>query len=163
MKHEVLEEIFARLRNAGWLREDLASVDASDLVVKALFAPDTSILAGTRVTSIIEFGRIVHAEMSAITDAARRGLSVRGATLYCTTFPCHMCARHIISSGIKRVVYIEPYPKSMAKELYKGSLDAMTILKLPMMQWSFDHLLAYHHDDTYSFLKCPCGRTNEAM
>src|SRR5712671_1494739 len=68
--------------------------------------------------NVLEFGRVVHAEMSAITDAARRGLSVDRATLYCTTFPCHICARHIISSGIKRVVYIEPYPKSMAQRLY---------------------------------------------
>jgi cytidine deaminase len=66
---------------------------------------------------------MVHAEMSAITDAARRGLSVLDATLYCTTFPCHMCARHIIASGIKHVVYIEPYPKSLAKELYRKSIQ----------------------------------------
>lgn len=62
----------------------------------------------------------MHAEMFAITDAARRGLSVRDATLYCTTFPCHMCARHIIASGIRKVVYIEPYPKSMAKGALQG-------------------------------------------
>jgi hypothetical protein len=61
---------------------------------------------------------------SAITEAARRGRSVNGATLYCTTFPCHICARHIIASGIKRVVYIEPYPKSMAQKLYP---EAITI------------------------------------
>jgi deoxycytidylate deaminase len=123
MKHEILEEVFVRLREANWLRDNLISLDPSELVAKALFSPDVPVLAGTRAASIIEFGRIVHAEMSAITDAARRGLSVKGATLYCTTFPCHMCARHIIAAGIQRVVYIEPYPKSMAKELYKGSLD----------------------------------------
>jgi len=61
--------------------------------------------------------------MSAITEAARRGRSVNGTTLYCTTFPCHICARHIISSGIKRVVYIEPYPKSMAQRLYPESIS----------------------------------------
>src|SRR5712671_1457604 len=72
--------------------------------------------------NVLEFGRVVHAEMSAITDAARRGLSVERATLYCTTFPCHICARHIISSGIKRVVYIEPYPKSMAQRLYPEAI-----------------------------------------
>jgi deoxycytidylate deaminase len=72
--------------------------------------------------NVLEFGRVVHAEMSAITDAARRGLSVQGATLYCTTFPCHICARRIISSGIKRVVYIEPYPKSMAQRLYPEAI-----------------------------------------
>jgi tRNA(Arg) A34 adenosine deaminase TadA len=55
--------------------------------------------------------------------SARRGLSVLDATLYCTTFPCHMSARHIIASGIKQVVYIEPYPKSLAKELYRKSIQ----------------------------------------
>lgn len=123
MKHEILEEVFDRLRKADWLCEDLASIEASKLVDKALFSPELPVLAGTRAASIIEFGRIVHAEMSAITDAAGRGLSVKDSTLYCTTFPCHMCARHIIAAGVRRVVYVEPYPKSMAKELYRGSLD----------------------------------------
>lgn len=123
MKHEILQEVFNRLRESKWLRDDLNAMEPSVLVDKALFTDNNPVLAGTRVTSIIEFGRIVHAEMSAISDAARRGLSVKGATLYCTTFPCHMCARHIIAAGIKRVVYIEPYPKSMAKDLYRGSLD----------------------------------------
>lgn len=123
MKHEILAEVLGRLQDSGWLREDLTRKEPSDLAGMALFDPKAPTLAGTRVASIIEFGRIVHAEMSAITDAARRGLSVRNATLYCTTFPCHMCARHIIASGIRRVIYIEPYPKSMAKDLYKGSLD----------------------------------------
>jgi deoxycytidylate deaminase len=31
------------------------------------------------------------------------------------SFPCHMCARHIIATGLREVVYIEPYPKSVAK------------------------------------------------
>jgi cytidine deaminase len=52
-----------------------------------------------------------------------RGVSVRGGTLYCTTFPCHMCARHIMAAGIARVVYIEPYPKSRAKRLYKRAIQ----------------------------------------
>jgi cytidine deaminase len=60
--------------------------------------------------------------MAAITDAARRGVPIEGATLYCTTFPCHLCARHIIGTGLKRVVYIEPYPKSAAEDLYQDSM-----------------------------------------
>ena len=100
----------------------IAARPTSELVDLALFSK-SPILSGTRAASIIEFGRIVHAEMSAITEAARRGLSVKNATLYCTTFPCHVCARHIIASGIRKVVYIEPYPKSMAQRLYKGALD----------------------------------------
>src|SRR5690606_924850 len=44
------------------------------------------------------------------------------ATLYTTTFPCHECARHIVAAGIKRVVFIEPYPKSLVNELYPDSI-----------------------------------------
>src|SRR5437016_14317072 len=64
----------------------------------------------------------VSSEMSALMDAVRRGVSVKNATLYCTTFPCHMCARHLISAGIKSAVYIEPYPKSMTKDLYRRAV-----------------------------------------
>ena len=72
---------------------------------------------------VLEFGRIIHAEMSAISDAARLGRSTKGATLFCTTFPCHNCARHIVASGIDRVLYIEPYPKSQAGALYQDSIN----------------------------------------
>src|SRR5439155_12870624 len=74
------------------------------------------------VLDVIEYGREVHAEMAALTDAAKRGTSVRGCVLYCTTFPCHECARLIVSAGIARVVYIEPYPKSKVAELYEDSI-----------------------------------------
>ncbi len=42
----------------------------------------------------------------------------RMGTIYVTTYPCENCAKHIIASGIKRVVYIEPYPKSRAKAFF---------------------------------------------
>jgi deoxycytidylate deaminase len=70
----------------------------------------------------LEFGRVIHAEMSAICDAARLGLSLQGSTLFCTTFPCHMCAKHIIASGIARVVFLEPYPKSLTSDLHGDSV-----------------------------------------
>lgn len=68
----------------------------------------------------LEFFRAVHAEEAAICDAARRGISIQGSLLYCTTFPCHLCIKHIIAAGIKEVIYIEPYVKSMTKELFDG-------------------------------------------
>lgn len=71
---------------------------------------------------LTEFGRAVHAEMDALLDAARRGVSVDSATLYTTTFPCHNCARHIVAAGIERVVYVSPYAKSKAEELHPDSL-----------------------------------------
>lgn len=42
--------------------------------------------------------------------------------MYCTTFPCHNCAKHIVAAGLKRVVYVEPYPKSKALELHDDSI-----------------------------------------
>lgn len=71
----------------------------------------------------LEYGRIVHAEMSAICDAARVGKSLESATLFCTTFPCHMCAKHIVSAGIAKVVFLEPYPKSLASGLHCDALE----------------------------------------
>ncbi len=74
------------------------------------------------ITDITEYGRAVHAEMEALLCCARNHVSTRGATLYCTTFPCHNCAKHIIAAGIERVVYIEPYPKSRAAELHDDAV-----------------------------------------
>ena len=75
---------------------------------------------------LTEFGRAMHAEMNVLLDAALRGVPVKGATLYTTTFPCHNCARHIIGAGIARVVFIEPYKKSRAEQLHA---DAATIAR----------------------------------
>ena len=52
---------------------------------------------------------VLHAEANAITKVARSGNSSNGATLYVTTSPCIECAKLIIQSGIKRVVYNELY------------------------------------------------------
>lgn len=92
----------------------------------------------SRVFDLIEFIPVVHAEMSAITTAARAGVPLNGGTLYTTTFPCHECTRHIIAAGIGRVVYLEPYPKSRAAELFAGEItlgesDAETVKYVAFM------------------------------
>src|SRR5205814_10484559 len=71
---------------------------------------------------ITEYGRAVHGEMEAILTCARLGISVHGNYLYVTTFPCHNCTRHIIASGIRRVYYVEPYPKSKAHYLHSDAM-----------------------------------------
>jgi deoxycytidylate deaminase len=77
----------------------------------------------TRIKDLIEYSRSVHAEMDAIVSIARIGSSgLEGATLYTTTFPCHNCARHIVASGIMKVFYVEPYEKSLAKELHEDAI-----------------------------------------
>jgi deoxycytidylate deaminase len=73
------------------------------------------------ISDITEFGRMTHAEMTALCDAARLGRSVEGSTIYVTTFPCHNCAKHLIAAGIHRVVFIEPYPKSKALAFHSDS------------------------------------------
>jgi deoxycytidylate deaminase len=81
------------------------------------------LLKNSRLMDITEYGRAVHAEMDSLLTCARVGVSPVGGTLFTTTFPCHNCTRHIIASGIKRVVYIEPYPKSFASKLHKDSIE----------------------------------------
>jgi cytidine deaminase len=121
-RKEIVTEILDALAQNGWLIKEKAELQKEDRAHEALFVKPKP-LAGTAVANLLEFGRIVHAEMAAICDAALRGVAVKGATLYCTTFPCHMCARLIIATGLARVVYIEPYPKSRAKKLYKRAIQ----------------------------------------
>lgn len=53
--------------------------------------------------------RTVHAEQNAICAAAKLGIAIEGATLYCTMTPCRACAMMIINSGIKKVVIEKHY------------------------------------------------------
>lgn len=89
--------------------------------VEAVFA--SASVQESQLMDALEYGRVVHAEMAAITDAARLGKALRGATLFCTTFPCHMCAKHIVASGIAKVYFLEPYPKSLSVNLHSDSIS----------------------------------------
>jgi deoxycytidylate deaminase len=81
------------------------------------------LLKNSGLFDMTEYGRAVHAEMDALLACARSSTSPRNATLYTTTFPCHNCTRHIIAAGIRRVVYIEPYPKSKATKLHPDAIE----------------------------------------
>lgn len=59
----------------------------------------------------------IHAEQNAIIQAAKLGISIEGATLYCTHYPCTICAKMIVNAGIKRVIYIHPYPDDFSRTL----------------------------------------------
>lgn len=76
------------------------------------------------VKDIIEYSRAIHAEMEAVLNASRSGVSPAGNLLYCTTYPCHNCARHLVAAGIKKVYFIEPYVKSLATELHSDAITA---------------------------------------
>ena len=55
---------------------------------------------------------VIHAEANAILFAAKNGIPTQDCTLYVTTAPCSECAKMIIQSGIKRVVYLDEYDSS---------------------------------------------------
>ncbi len=59
----------------------------------------------------------IHAEQNAIIQAARLGVSIEGATLYCTHQPCVICAKMIVNAGIHRVVYQEGYPDEFSRQM----------------------------------------------
>lgn len=61
----------------------------------------------------------IHAEMNAIMFAAKYGISVKDATLYCTHEPCDNCLKNIIQAGIKRIVYLHPYKKENCQSFYR--------------------------------------------
>jgi deoxycytidylate deaminase len=76
-----------------------------------------------RLKGLIEFSRSIHAEMTAILNAgATYEGGLQGSKLFCTTYPCHSCARHIIAAGIEEVHYIEPYKKSLAIRLHSDAI-----------------------------------------
>lgn len=97
------------------VQEGVIPRDKFDSAVKAV--------RSSKIKSLIEFSRSVHAEMHAlILGSQLAGERVRGGKLYCTTYPCHSCARHIILAGIKDVYYIEPYRKSLATKLHDDAI-----------------------------------------
>jgi len=61
----------------------------------------------------------IHAEQNAIIQAAKMGVSIQGATLYCTHQPCVICTKMIVNAGLLRIVYDEPYPDDFALRILK--------------------------------------------
>ena len=145
LKKEILRDLFERLQAEEWLSDKANRAGSpAQMVEEALRKPQSGgknergPLAEAAVMDLTEYGRVVHAEMCAICDAARLGRSLKGSTLFCTTFPCHNCTKHIIAAGIKRVFYMEPYPKSRAKDLHENEIeiekeDASKVSFLPFL------------------------------
>ncbi|HOB90378.1 MAG: cytidine/deoxycytidylate deaminase family protein [Bacillota bacterium] len=66
-----------------------------------------------------ELCRGLHAEQNVIVQAALHGVTMRGATVYCTHQPCVLCAKMLINAGIVRIVYRGDYPDSLAMEILR--------------------------------------------
>jgi dCMP deaminase len=71
----------------------------------------------------------VHAEQNAITDAARRGVSVNGATAYVTHFPCVNCTKIFAAAGVRAIKYHLDYRNDpLVRELLKDTRIELTQL-----------------------------------
>jgi deoxycytidylate deaminase len=122
VKRSLMVDLIKRLKKADILKDDIDEGKIHEFVL-AQTTTKGSELRDSQIMDLLEFGRIIHAEMSAICDAARTGKSLKSMILYATTFPCHICAKHIVASGISRVFYIEPYEKSYAVQLHGDSIQ----------------------------------------
>ncbi|EYE89821.1 cytidine deaminase [Fervidicella metallireducens AeB] len=68
-----------------------------------------------------ELCRALHAEQNAVIQAAKNGIEIDGSTIYVTAQPCIICAKILIASGIKRIVFKGDYPDNLSLEMLKES------------------------------------------
>jgi dCMP deaminase len=64
-----------------------------------------------------ELCRGIHAEQNAIIQAAYHGVSVKGASLFCTNQPCSICAKMIVNAGIVAIFYRSIYGDELARDM----------------------------------------------
>ncbi len=85
--------------------------------------------------------RTAHAEQNAIAQAAKLGVSVDGATLYCHMVPCYTCAKLLINAGIKKVVSLKDYHASKrSKDIFDQSGIKLQIVKHEVEDYLHDRL-----------------------
>lgn len=65
-----------------------------------------------------ELCRGLHAEQNAIIQAAVHGVAIDNAVLYCTHYPCAVCAKMLVNAGIRSLVLAANYPDDLAKEIF---------------------------------------------
>lgn len=101
----------------------METLEKAKIVSAADRAKGVDALKRSPIRSLIEYSRSIHAEMHALLAASQiGGQRVRGGKVFCTTYPCHSCARHIVAAGIREVYYIEPYRKSLATKLHDDAI-----------------------------------------
>lgn len=80
-----------------------------------------------------ELCRGLHAEQNAIIQAAKHGVNIAGATLYCTNSPCSICSKMLINAGIARIIYLEGYPDSLSLEMLReAGIPEIAFAELPI-------------------------------
>ena len=119
-RNEILGDIEKKI-GAVVCSEEEKILKTTDLSPKTKEVMD--IIRSSAFKNIIEYSRSIHAEMHAIIIGSQMtNNKMVGGNLYCTTYPCHNCARHIVLAGIQNIYYIEPYKKSLGIKLHGDAL-----------------------------------------
>ena len=120
------------------------------------------------ITSLIEEGHLklleyclaLHAEENAIIQSSKiGGVGLSGGTIYSTAQPCMLCAKKIQQVGLRKVVYTEPYPRSLS-EVYMG--DVKLVQFEGVKPRAYIRLFMPHHDQK-EWQKMGCGRSIPAI
>lgn len=75
-----------------------------------------------------ELCRGLHAEQNAIIQAAIHGVAIKDSVLYCTHYPCAVCAKMLVNAGVSSLVLAENYPDDLAKELFTEAGISVTYI-----------------------------------
>jgi len=83
--------------------------------------------------------RAVHAEQNVVAMAARKGISLEGAKLYVTNFPCDTCLKILINAGIKEIIYENMYQNKVTDILLKEAVKK-NIIKIRQFKLKEDRV-----------------------
>jgi dCMP deaminase len=77
-----------------------------------------------------ELCRGLHAEQNALIQAAKHGVAIAGATLYCTNSPCSICSKMIINAGLEKIIFQDGYPDKLSLQmLSEAGIDLQPLLE----------------------------------
>jgi dCMP deaminase len=77
-----------------------------------------------------ELCRGLHAEQNALIQAAKHGVAIAGATLYCTNSPCSICSKMIINAGLEKIIFLDGYPDTLSLQmLSEAAIELQPLLE----------------------------------
>lgn len=107
-----------------------AAAGVKDCLELGCIRDELQIPSGTRH----ELCRGIHAEQNVIIQAALHGISLEGATIYCTHSPCILCAKMLVNAKMKRFITFGNYADNAFKDLFKEAKIEFIILERPSSQ-----------------------------
>lgn len=104
-----------------------AAAGVKDCLELGCLRDEQNIASGTRH----EICRAIHAEQNVIIQAALHGVSLEGATIYCTHTPCILCAKMLVNARIKRFVTFGRYADDAFIDLFREAGIELELLEKP--------------------------------